>query len=203
MNEAFNHWITTGLPWVTVKAAMTLDGKLPRKVGSPSGSPANRHGAKAFTCVKEAMRFWWGWKRCWRMTPVCWRAGSAAELQLRRVILDSQARTPLDAQVVSDGHEQHTTVVVVRGASAKRVAALRRRVNVIEAPARNGRIDLRWLLKRMGKESVTSLLVEGGGEVNGSFCKAVWRIGSRFFMRRKSLEESVLGRRLEARASSV
>ena len=45
-------------------------------------------------------------------------------------------------------------------------------MNVIEAPARKGRVDLRWLLKRMGKESVTSLLVEGGGEVNGSFLQS-------------------------------
>ena len=37
------------------------------------------------------------------------------------------------------------------------------------APARQGRIDLRWLLRRLGAENVTSLLVEGGGEVNASF----------------------------------
>ena len=37
------------------------------------------------------------------------------------------------------------------------------------APDKNGRIDLRWLLQRLGKEQITSLLVEGGGEVNASF----------------------------------
>ena len=55
---------------------------------------------------------------------------------------------------------------------ARRVAALRRRVNVLVAPARGGRIDLRWLLKKLGAENVTSLLVEGGGEVNASFLMA-------------------------------
>jgi diaminohydroxyphosphoribosylaminopyrimidine deaminase/5-amino-6-(5-phosphoribosylamino)uracil reductase len=42
-------------------------------------------------------------------------------------------------------------------------------VNVVRAPLRNGRIDLRWLLRKLGGENVTSLLVEGGGEVNASF----------------------------------
>ena len=73
------------------------------------------------------------------------------------------------------------------GAPAKRVAALRRRVNVLEAPARNGRIDLRWLLKRLGKESVTSLLVEGGGEVNGSFLQGGFAQRIAFFYAPKIL----------------
>ncbi|NJN06180.1 MAG: hypothetical protein HC814_07185 [Rhodobacteraceae bacterium] len=37
------------------------------------------------------------------------------------------------------------------------------------APARRGQVDLRWLLRRLGRENVTSLLVEGGGEVNAAF----------------------------------
>ena len=57
-------------------------------------------------------------------------------------------------------------------APARRKAALRRRVSVLVAPARGGRIDLRWLLKKLGAKNVTSLLVEGGGEVNASFLMA-------------------------------
>jgi len=49
------------------------------------------------------------------------------------------------------------------------VAALAKRVKVLRAPLVKGRIDLRWLLKTLGAENVTSLLVEGGGEVNASF----------------------------------
>src|SRR5207245_4596800 len=42
-------------------------------------------------------------------------------------------------------------------------------VKVIVAPERRGKIDLRWLMKKLGAEEVTSLLIEGGGEVNASF----------------------------------
>ena len=95
---------------------------------------------------------------------------------LRRIVLDSQARTPLKAKVVSDEQAALTTVVVSRRAPRKRVVALAQKVRVLVAPLsksaighRPSAIDLRWLLKKLGAENVTSLLVEGGGEVNASF----------------------------------
>jgi diaminohydroxyphosphoribosylaminopyrimidine deaminase/5-amino-6-(5-phosphoribosylamino)uracil reductase len=69
-----------------------------------------------------------------------------------------------------------TTIVVSKSAPKNRVAALAGRVNVLTAPlansklkTQNPKLDLRWLLKKLGAENVTSLLVEGGGEVNASF----------------------------------
>ena len=96
---------------------------------------------------------------------------------MRRIILDSLARTPLNAKVVSDQFAGLTTVVVSKRAPKKRVAALANRVNVLIAPlvknsspaTRHPSLDLKWLLKKLGVENVTSLLVEGGGEVNASF----------------------------------
>jgi diaminohydroxyphosphoribosylaminopyrimidine deaminase/5-amino-6-(5-phosphoribosylamino)uracil reductase len=85
------------------------------------------------------------------------------------MVLDARARTPVRAKVVSDECAGLTTIVVGRSAPKRRVAALARRVNVWRAPNAQGRIDLRWLLLRLGAENVTSLLVEGGGEVNASF----------------------------------
>jgi diaminohydroxyphosphoribosylaminopyrimidine deaminase/5-amino-6-(5-phosphoribosylamino)uracil reductase len=88
----------------------------------------------------------------------------------RRIVLDPRARTPLAAKVVSDPFAAATTVVVTKAAPAGRAAALARRVRVLRAPARDaGDIDLRWLLRRLGREEITALLVEGGGETNGAF----------------------------------
>ena len=89
--------------------------------------------------------------------------------QLRRIILDSRARTPLNARVVSDEHAALTTMVVSGRAPKNRVAALAKKVNVVTAPMGKSAIDLRWLLRKLGSENVTSVLVEGGGEVNASF----------------------------------
>ena len=88
---------------------------------------------------------------------------------MRRIVLDAQARTPLRAKVVCDEHSDLTTIVVGKLAPKRRVAALAQRVRVLVAPSSDGNIDLRWLLRKLGSEDVTSLLVEGGGEVNASF----------------------------------
>jgi len=78
--------------------------------------------------------------------------------------------------VVSDEWAVLTTIVVSRNAPPLRVAALAKRANILVAPAlssklktKNPTLDLGWLLKKLGADQVTSLLVEGGGEVNASF----------------------------------
>jgi diaminohydroxyphosphoribosylaminopyrimidine deaminase/5-amino-6-(5-phosphoribosylamino)uracil reductase len=93
---------------------------------------------------------------------------------LRRIVLDSLARTPLTAKVVNDECAALTTIVISKSAPKKRAAALAKRVHVLVAPTVKGRLlDLRWLMKKLGSENtracVTSLLVEGGGETNASF----------------------------------
>jgi len=88
---------------------------------------------------------------------------------LRRIVLDARGRTPMDAKVVRDDHSALTTIVVNASAPRRRVAALARRVRVLVTPGAGRQVNLRWLLRRLGSENVTSLLVEGGGEVNGSF----------------------------------
>ena len=181
LNEAFNHWIVQGTPWVTVKAAMTLDGKIATAAGESKWITGE--AARAF-----AMRLRFGADAVLvgvntiladdpslTLRSRSGRPGSPRPRGLRRIILDSLARTPTGARVVCDEHAALTTIVVGRAAPRSRVEALRRRVNVLLAPLRPGRgseprqIDLNWLLKRLGAEGVTHLLVEGGGEVNASF----------------------------------
>ena len=183
LNEAFNHWIVNRTPFVTVKAAMTLDGKIATASGESkwiTGEKARDYGMKL---RKGADAILVGINTVLADDPsLIFRArnterGTRADDKLRRrIILDAKARTPLTAKVVTDEHATATTIVVTEYAPRNRVAALAKRANVVVAsPAkskienRKSRIDLRWLLKRLGAENVTSLLVEGGGEVNASF----------------------------------
>ena len=181
LNEAFNHWIVRHTPFVTVKAAMTLDGK----IATASGESKWITGEKARACGMKLRQnndaILVGVNTILADNPSLtarkpmadgrWQMGKT----IRRIVLDSQARTPLTAKVVSDEFARLTTIVVGKNAPQKRVAALARRVKVIIAPAnsklktKNSKLNLRWLLKKLGAENVTSLLVEGGGEVNASF----------------------------------
>ena len=89
--------------------------------------------------------------------------------------------------MVTDEFASLTTIVVSQSAPAKRVAALAKRVRVWNAPLRGGRIDLRWVLEKLGGENVTSLLVEGGGEVNASFLRGGFAQRVAFFYAPKVL----------------
>jgi diaminohydroxyphosphoribosylaminopyrimidine deaminase/5-amino-6-(5-phosphoribosylamino)uracil reductase len=183
LNEAFNHWIVHRTPFVTVKAAMTLDGKIATAGGESkwiTGEKARAHGMKLRqgsdailvginTILADDPSL---------MARLVQRPKPKAQSRkpLRRIVLDSRARTPLDAKIVSDEFAPLTTIVVGQRAPKKRVAALAERVNIMVAPAtssklktKNSKLDLRWLLKKLGAENVTGLLVEGGGEVNASF----------------------------------
>jgi len=175
LNEAFNHWIVHRLPFVTVKAAMTLDGKIATASGESkwiTGGKARAHGMKLRrgadvilvginTILTDDPSLTFRKRKA--------ESGKRKHKLLRCIILDSLARTPLNAKVASDEFAELTTIVASKLAPKNRVAALAKRVDVIIAPSKKSQIDLRWLLKKLGAENVTSLLVEGGGEVNASF----------------------------------
>lgn len=170
LNEAFNHWIVTRRPFVIMKAAMTLDGKIATVSGESrwiTGEASRRHAMRLRLGADAILA---GVNTVLADDPALTRrARGAGPKQLRRIVLDSRARTPLDSRVVNDAFAANTTIVVTRQADARRVDELRARVNVWVTPKRGGRVDLNGLLDRLGAEEVTSLLVEGGGEVNGAF----------------------------------
>ena len=187
LNKTFNHWVIHRTPFVTVKAAMTLDGKIATASGESkwiTGEKARAYGMKLRqgsdailvginTILADDPSLTVRGKK---QGNIRHPTSNIQHPKLRRIVLDSQARTPLTAKVVSDGFAALTTVVVGKRAPKNRVAALAKKVNVIIAPVpkskienQKSKIDLRWLLKKLGAENVTSLLVEGGGEVNASF----------------------------------
>jgi diaminohydroxyphosphoribosylaminopyrimidine deaminase/5-amino-6-(5-phosphoribosylamino)uracil reductase len=176
LNEAFNHWIVHRTPLITIKAAMTLDGKIATRTGESKWitGQAARRWAMQLRRGMDAILV--GINTVLADDPRLTFRESAGKSRkdhpLRRIVLDASARTPLKAAVVADASHRLTTVVVGKNAPRQRVRALAARVRVLKAPCRNGRIDLRWLLKKLGAEDVSSLLVEGGGEVNASFLLA-------------------------------
>ena len=181
LNEAFNYWIMRRTPFVTVKAAVTLDGKIATARGESkwiTGAKARTYGMNLRQGADAVLV---GINTVLADDPAltarkAQSRGFKVQSWKRRIILDSQARTPLKARVVSDEFAGLTTIVISKNAPKARVAALAKRVRVIIAPLVKARgkdeepkIDLRRLLKKLGTEQVTSLLVEGGGEVNASF----------------------------------
>jgi diaminohydroxyphosphoribosylaminopyrimidine deaminase / 5-amino-6-(5-phosphoribosylamino)uracil reductase len=170
LNEAFNHWIVHRTPFVTVKAGMTLDGKIATANGESKWITGEKSRAVGMKLRQGSDAILAGVNTILADNPsLTFRGSKSKTPALRRIILDSMARTPLNSKIVSDEFAKLTTIVISKYAPKNRAAKLAKRVNVLVAPACNGKVDLRWLLKKLGSENVTSLLVEGGGEVNASF----------------------------------
>jgi diaminohydroxyphosphoribosylaminopyrimidine deaminase / 5-amino-6-(5-phosphoribosylamino)uracil reductase len=173
MNEAFAHWIVHRTPLVTVKAAMSLDGKIATVTGQSRWITGEKARRLAMKLRAGADAILVGVKTIIADDPrLTVRLAGFEEKRWGRIILDPRARTPLTAKVVTDEHAASTIVVVTKAAPARRAASLGRRVRLLVAPLREHGIDLRWLLKKLGQEQVTSLLVEGGGETNAAFLSA-------------------------------
>ncbi|HXF10466.1 MAG TPA: bifunctional diaminohydroxyphosphoribosylaminopyrimidine deaminase/5-amino-6-(5-phosphoribosylamino)uracil reductase RibD, partial [Desulfuromonadaceae bacterium] len=181
LNEAFNHWIVHRTPFVTVKAAMTLDGKIATVNGESkwiTGPQARAHGMylrKGADAILAGINTIIADDPALTVRQKAEGRRRKAEKVIRRIILDPTARIPLTARVLNDELASSTIVVVTKAAPKPRVRALSKKANVIVAPVKSqtsnlkSQINLRWLLKRLGSENVTSLLVEGGGEANAAF----------------------------------
>ena len=178
---------------MTVKAAMTLDGKIATASGESkwiTGPSARREGMKL---RHEADAIVVGVNTILADDPSLtvrdvrrpkpeWRGP-----ELRRIVLDPRARIPLDARVLNDELAAATTVVVSADAPAKRLAKLKARCGVMTCRLAKRGFQLRMLLKRLAKQDVTSLLVEGGGETNAAFVEVGLVDRVAFFMRPKFL----------------
>ena len=174
LNEAFHHWIVHRTPLVTVKSAMTLDGKIADHSGHSKWITGEKARAWGMKLRQGADAILVGINTVLADTPsLTFRSTRLRKVAkhppLRRIILDRDARTPLASRLLRDQTNAPTTVVVGRGAPRRRQLALARKVQVWIAPEKSGHLDLSWVLKKLGAEQVTSLLVEGGGEVNASF----------------------------------
>lgn len=177
LNEAFNYWIVRQSPFVTVKSAMTLDGKIATASGQSKWITGEKARARSMKLRQKSDAILVGINTILADNPSLTirqpgapkKVGRSKEKRLRRIILDSRARTPMGAKIVTDEHSHLTTIVVTKDAAKRRVSLLKDRTNVWVAPSKNGRIDLKWLLAKLGGESVVSMIVEGGGEVNASF----------------------------------
>ena len=170
LNEAFRHWIVHRTPFVTVKAAMSLDGKIATRAGESKWITGPAARAYGMTLRAGADAILVGVNTIVSDNPsLTLRQSGFADKTLLRIVLDPTGRIPLRSKVVADKFAPWTTVVVTQAAPPRRLTALRRRVQVLKAPTRKGGIDLPWLLRKLGRDQITSLLVEGGGETNAPF----------------------------------
>ncbi len=163
LNEAYLKFIRSGLPFVTLKLASTLDGKI-----------ADIHGGSTWITGPEArqhVHMWRGMSDA-VMVGVGTVLADNPRLTVRdaegsdplRVIVDSSLRTPVDANVLADGN---VLIAATGQCNEERLALFQQKgidVWVLDVP--DNRVSLPKLLKKLGERSITSVFCEGGGTLS-------------------------------------
>jgi diaminohydroxyphosphoribosylaminopyrimidine deaminase / 5-amino-6-(5-phosphoribosylamino)uracil reductase len=171
LNEAYIKYITKGIPFVTAKFAVSLDGKIATRTGDSrwiSGEDSRKYvhylryandaimvGVNTVIADDPSL-----------ITKCCGGRGGMAKQQPLRIIVDSKARTPSSAKVFA----QPGNTLIVHGKINGETAAAYSKTNIelLELPAKRGFVDTKQLLQILGKRNITSVLVEGGGTLLGS-----------------------------------
>jgi diaminohydroxyphosphoribosylaminopyrimidine deaminase/5-amino-6-(5-phosphoribosylamino)uracil reductase len=174
LNRAFFCAVTEGRPHVTLKAAMTLDGKIAAADGASRWitGEAARLEAHRLRFAADAVLVGVGTVLADDPRLTVRHAGLPPKEPLR-VVADSRLRTPPEARILSAGDPTRVVLACVAPAPAGPAAALRARgAHVLELPGDGGRVDLRALLGALRALDVIAVLVEGGGELGGALAEA-------------------------------
>ena len=181
LNESFAKWIRTKLPLVTLKAGMTLDGKIappPGESDNPSAlgvggatggwitSVEARAHVQELRHASDAIMV--GVGTIVADDPLLTdRTGQPRRRPLQRVVLDSRLRLPLGSRLVKTAKDD--VIVFCSFAEEKKrreLEARRVRVEQVKLGSPDGRPDMKHIAARLGELEFTSLLIEGGAMVN-------------------------------------
>lgn len=171
INESYTHFITSGMPLVTAKFAVSLDGKIATKSGDSRwiSSEESRKYVHNLRYTSDAVMT--GVNTILiddpRLTSKCSGKGGEARKQPLRVIVDGKGHTPLTARVFSEPGK--TLVALGRLTTPQEKAAFAQvGAGLLELPSAGELVDLDGLLRSLGEQKITSVLVEGGEALLGS-----------------------------------
>ena len=174
--EAFARHVTTGLPFVVAKFAMSLDGKIATRTGDSQWITGPDARARVQQMRKELDGIMVGIGTALADDPQLTARDDHGDplptnLQPLRIVVDSDARTPVGARMLSQ--PGRTLIATAAGADPARSAALQDAgADVLSFPGADGRVNLTALMGHLGRQGVVSVLVEGGGRVLGALLDA-------------------------------
>lgn len=170
LNEVFLKYIQTGEPFVILKVASTLDGKIATQHRESKWITGEKSRQFVHRLRSEVDGILVGIGTILKDDPLL-TARVKGGRDPFRIILDSRLRIPVTAKVIEQGPEK-TILATTELAPGEKVNHLEKKgVRVWIFDSLKGKVNLKPLLRKIGEMEMTSLLVEGGSEINGSFLK--------------------------------
>ncbi len=170
LNTFFIKYISTKIPYVLLKAAVTLDGRIATRTGDSkwiTGKAAREKGHEIRDQVDAVLV---GVNTVLTDNPsLTTRLPGKEGKDPARIILDTHLRTPLDAKVIENDSEAPTYIFAGCNAAPERVRAYQEKnVTVMVARKGTGRIPFRQVLEDLGRMEISSLLIEGGAQIHAA-----------------------------------
>lgn len=165
LNEVFFHYIRTKRPYVVMKYAMTLDGKIAAHTGDSKWVTSEEARAHVQQLRHRYTGIMVGVGTVLADDPLltCRIPGGRSPV---RIICDTRLSTPLTAQVVATARETPTLLVTCCTEKEKQADYEAAGCQVLTGPERDGHVDLNWLMDELGRREIDSVLLEGGGTLN-------------------------------------
>lgn len=171
-NESFTKWITQKMPFVTLKMAQSLDGKIASRTGSSRwiSGPLARHYVHQLRSEHDAVMVGAGTFSLDnpRLSPIGIPRKLPPEKPWRIALASQAIRTSSNQLRIFEGTQR--TLIIVSEKKADKVSKVFKNSKAffLAVPEKKGKIDLKILLERLAKLGVSNLLVEGGGELSWS-----------------------------------
>ncbi len=170
LNEIFFKYITTKTPFVMVKAAMSLDGKIATTTGESRwiSGEKSRKFAHQLRAASDGIMV--GINTILRDDPLLTvRLDGKKAANPVRIIVDSRGRMPLSSKVVKTARETKTILATTTLVSSEKLKTYQEAgVEVLILPLQGEQVNLQELMLALGKKEISALLVEGGGTLNYS-----------------------------------
>ncbi len=172
LNKVFFHFMRTGKPYVVIKYAMTLDGKIATRTGASKWITGEAARKKVHEDRGRMMGIMAGVGTVLADNPLlnCRLDGKKNPI---RIICDTHLRTPLDSQIVQTAGEIQTILAVSEKVGEEKKEAYRKAgCEFLEVSESEAGIDLNFLMQKLGEKKIDSVLLEGGGTLNEAALKA-------------------------------
>ena len=168
INAIFFHYIQTGMPYVTLKYAMTMDGRIATRTGASRWITGEKARENVHKDRNRHAAILAGIGTVLTDDPLlnCRIEGGKDPL---RVICDTKLRIPLDSQIVRTAKEIPTIIAagedLDQSISSKLTALKAAGCRILPLPLKDGHLDLHALMEALGKEKIDSVLIEGGSQI--------------------------------------
>lgn len=174
LNEVFIKYITTQYPFVILKSAISLDGKIATASGESQWITSEASRLKGHEVRAQVDAILVGVGTVLQDNPsLTVRLPEGQNEDPIRVVVDSRGRTPPGAKVFNPDSNAGTLIAVTADAPLTQIEALRSAgAEVLIIEEEEGRVCLRALMRELARKAITSVLIEGGGEINAAALQA-------------------------------